>query len=140
MQRAQERAAAKNLEPGTVSDFAVLPSLSDSHLVSVTHYCGMAFETESRSVAESISLIRANEEAQAVLALAVFRKEVEAAHKADSSSAPGTAATGAASVTGDDGDPSLVEVPVLAATRANRGGIPKASLASRSGRRKAPRI
>ncbi|XP_071678493.1 uncharacterized protein [Lolium perenne] len=140
MQRAQERAAAKNLEPGTISDFAVLPSLSDSHLVSVTHDCGMAFETESRPVAESISLIRANEEAQAVLALAVFRKEVEVARKAASSSAPGPVATGAAPVSGDDGDPSLVEVPVLAATRANTGGIPRASLASRSGRRKAPRI
>jgi hypothetical protein len=75
-----------------------------------------------------------------VLALAVFRKEVEAARKADTSSAPGPAAAGAASATGCDGDPSLVEVPVLAATRANTGGIPKASLASRSGRRKAPRI
>ncbi|KAK1686642.1 hypothetical protein QYE76_047490 [Lolium multiflorum] len=140
MQRAQERAAAKNLEPGTISDFAVLPSLSDSHLVSVTHDCGMAFETESRPVAESISLIRANEEAQAVLALAVFRKEVEVARKATSSSAPGPVATGAAPVSGGDGDPSLVEVPVLAATRANTGGIPRACLASRSGRRKAPRI
>jgi hypothetical protein len=140
MQRAQERAAAKNLELGTISDFAVLPSLSDSHLVSVTHDCGMAFETESRPVAESISLIRANEEAQAVLALAVFRKEVEVARKAASSSAPGPVATGAAPVSGGDGDPSLVEVPVLAATRANTGGIPRASLASRSGRRKAPRI
>ncbi|KAK1662940.1 hypothetical protein QYE76_051099 [Lolium multiflorum] len=140
MQRAQERAAAKNLEPGTISDFAVLPSLSDSHLVSVTHDCGMAFETESRPVAESISLIRAKEEAQAVLALAVFRKEVEAARKAASSSDPGPVATGAAPVSGDVGDPSLVEVPVLPATRANTGGIPRACLASRSGRRKAPRI
>jgi hypothetical protein len=57
LQHAHERVAAKNLEPGTVSDFVILPSLSDTHLVSVTHDCGMAFETESHTVSETISLI-----------------------------------------------------------------------------------
>jgi hypothetical protein len=76
LQRAQERMAVKNLEPGTSSDFAFLPALSDSHLVSVTHDCGMAFGTESHTVSETIYLIRAKEEAQAALALAEFRKEV----------------------------------------------------------------
>jgi hypothetical protein len=82
LQRTQERATAKNLELDTVSKFAVLPALSDPHLVSVPQDCGMAFETQSHTVTETISLIRAKEEVQVALALAVFCREVEAARVA----------------------------------------------------------
>ncbi|KAK1612923.1 hypothetical protein QYE76_036596 [Lolium multiflorum] len=64
----------------------------------------------------------AEEEAQAALALAVFRKEVEAARKVGTTVESSPAAAGATSVMELGGDDSLVEVPVLAATRANMGG------------------
>ncbi|KAM0822434.1 hypothetical protein ACQ4PT_071491 [Festuca glaucescens] len=63
LQRAQERTAAKNLDIGTIKDFSVLPNLPDLHLVTVTHDCGMAFEREQHTVSETLSLIRAKEEA-----------------------------------------------------------------------------
>jgi hypothetical protein len=83
LQRAQERTATKNLDPtGKLDDFAILPKVSEPHLLEVTHDLGLAFTCESHSPQEALSLIRAKEEAQATLALAVFRKEVEAAHMA----------------------------------------------------------
>jgi hypothetical protein len=108
LQRAQERAAAKNLEPGTVSNFAVHPVLSDSHMVSVTHDCGMAFERESHTVTETISLIRVKEEAHVALPLAAFCKEVEATRAARSTVDAGATVVGATAEPLLGGDDSVL--------------------------------
>jgi hypothetical protein len=140
LQRAQERTAVKNLDSGTSNDFAVLPGLPDSHLVTVSHDCGMAFVLEQHTVSETLSLIRAKEEAQAALALAAFRREVELARAARSTAGEDTMVVGATGCPPLDTDSTLVDVPVLAATRANTGGKSKAVLAPRPGRRKARRL
>jgi hypothetical protein len=70
MQRAQERTASKNLEGNpnptsslpSLSQFSVLPILSDLHLETVAHDSGLAFTLESGSTTETLSLIRAKEE------------------------------------------------------------------------------
>ncbi|KAM0830857.1 hypothetical protein ACQ4PT_065941 [Festuca glaucescens] len=65
MQRAQGRAASKNLEGNpnptsslpSMSQFSVLPALSDSHLETVAHDFGLAFFLESGATSETLSLI-----------------------------------------------------------------------------------
>jgi hypothetical protein len=89
MQRAQEFTAAKNLDPlGTVptsplaSEFVVLWDILDEHLATVAHDSGLAFTVEAGTMTETISFIRAKEEAQAALALTAAHgthKEVDEA-------------------------------------------------------------
>jgi hypothetical protein len=89
MQRAQEFTAAKNLDPsGTVptpplaSEFVVLWEILDEHLATVAHDSGLAFTVEAGTMTETISFIRAKEEAQAALALTAAHgthKEVDEA-------------------------------------------------------------
>jgi hypothetical protein len=139
LQRAQERTAARNLEPtGTdESNFRLLHKYSDAHLLKVTHDSGMAFHCASRPETEVLSLIRAKEAAQASLAQAAYRKECEAA-KAAKESTPL-----APEVTTDQGEEecanALVDVPILTAPHANTRGKSKVMLAARRGRRKGAR-
>jgi hypothetical protein len=87
LQRAQEWAASKNLEGNlpaptplpSITSFLVLPSLTDSHLEEMAHDSGLAFTLEKGSVLDTLSFIRAKEEAQATLALAAFRRKQDAA-------------------------------------------------------------
>jgi hypothetical protein len=131
-------AGTRNLDPsGKLDDFAILPKVSDEHLLKVTHDSGLAFTCESHSPQEALSLIRAKEEAQAALALAVFRKEVEAARSvplAPSSSV----VVGITAATDRESESMLVDIPVMAAPQPNLGRS-KAVLASRRGRRKGAR-
>jgi hypothetical protein len=123
LQRAQERAASKNLEGNIptvtplppISSFIVLPSLSDSHL-EVAHDSGLAFTLEKETISDTLSLIRAKEEAQAALALAAFRQEQDAARSAAEVppavvDADGAASTATAATV--SGDSSWEELPTL---------------------------
>jgi hypothetical protein len=76
MERAQRRAAVKNLETGT---FTTLDSLSDDHLSSVAADSCVVFTPAAGTPVEAISLIREKERVQAALAAAAFRKEQELA-------------------------------------------------------------
>jgi hypothetical protein len=139
VQRAQERTATKNLDPtGKLDDFAILPKVSEPHLLEVTHGLGLAFTCKSHSSQEALSLIRAKEEVQATLALAVFRKEVEAARMAGLAAPPAPASAvvvGTTATTDRESESILVDIPVMAASQPNFGRS-KAVLASRRGRRK----
>jgi hypothetical protein len=141
LQRAQSRAAAKNLEDtGNSSDsdlegFALLHKADDTHLASVAHDSGLAFALECGSQSEILSLVRAKEAAQAALAKAAFRKA-----EADRLVAIPT-------LGGSDGTVGAVSPPpepaqevcpsefVVAPRRANHRGKAKPVLASRRGRR-----
>lgn len=75
LDRAERRAAAKNLCPPGASTFAspvrlVLPSISDSHLVHVLSDVGVSLDGNVGSTSSLLSLIRANEVAQAAIAKA----------------------------------------------------------------------
>ncbi|XP_071677232.1 uncharacterized protein [Lolium perenne] len=91
LQRAQERTASKNLEGNpkppsslpTLAQFSALPALSDAHLEVVAHDSGLAFTLESGTTTETLSLIRAKEEAQAALAHAAFCRDRALAEAAE---------------------------------------------------------
>ena len=139
VEKAQRRAAARNLEStgfSSSSPFSVLQDLPDSHLASVVHDVGLAFAVETGREAEVLSLIRAKEAAQAAIAEAVFRRDMEVVKAA--ATVPG----GADGVVGateeaprlEAGIPSLA--PPSAAPKANGRGTAKTKLAARRGRRK----
>jgi hypothetical protein len=134
MERAQHRTASKNLDPaGTFTPLAHLP---DDHLSSVARDSGLSFMMEKHTEAEILSLVRAKEAAQALLAQAALRKEASLVDAGALSlpSAPGVVGTTPAS--GEVGQETLVDVSVQAAPQANKRSAP-ALLASRRGRRKA---
>ncbi|KAK1606979.1 hypothetical protein QYE76_030652 [Lolium multiflorum] len=134
MEKAQHRTASKNLDPaGTFTPLAHLP---DDHLSSVARDSGLSFMTEKHTEAEILSLVRAKEAAQALLAQAALRKEASLVDAGALSlpSAPGV--VGTTPVSGEEGQETLVDVPVQAAPQANKRSAP-ALLASRRGRRKA---
>jgi hypothetical protein len=133
MERAQERTASKNLEGNpkppsslpSLEQFSVLPVLSDSHLEVVAHDSGLAFSVESGTPAETLSLIRAKEEAQAALAHAAFCRDRALAEMAEASLVAPTAA-----LSEGLGSPPAPPSPMTTRRRAANS-----SVASRRGRR-----
>jgi hypothetical protein len=133
MERAQERTASKNLEGNpkppsslpSLEQFSVLPALSDSHLEVVAHDSGLAFSVESGTPAETLSLIRAKEEAQAALAHAAFCRDRALAEMAEASLVAPTAA-----LSEGLGSPPAPPSPMTTRRRAANS-----SVASRRGRR-----
>ncbi len=83
---------------------------------------------------EALSLIRAKEEAQAAFALAVFRKEAEAARSVPLAPTS-SVVVGTTTATDRESESTLVDIPVMAASQPNLGRS-KAVLASCRGRRK----
>ena len=59
----------------------VLPALADSHLLKVAHDCSISFPSLSVPSSEILSLVRANELAQADLAAAAAEMKVQANKK-----------------------------------------------------------
>ena len=87
VEKAQRRAAARNLETGNPSSsFAILQDLPDSHLAAVVHDVGLAFAIEKGTDSEILSLVRAKEAAQAAIAEATFRRDLAAAAQATAGS------------------------------------------------------
>jgi hypothetical protein len=77
MEKAQRLVAEKNLETGTVFD--ILDSHSDEHLSSILVDSSVMFVPSAGTPGEALSLLRAKEKVQAVLARVVAEKaEVEA--------------------------------------------------------------
>jgi hypothetical protein len=149
LQRAQERAASKNLEGNLpvvtplppIASFLVLTSLTDSHLEEVTHDSGVAFTLEKGSVSDTLSLIRAKEEAQAALALAAFRQEQDAVRAAVEVPPAVVDADGPASATTMatvSGNSSREELPTVTPGPTKRGAC-TISVTAHRGRRKLTR-
>jgi hypothetical protein len=76
MEKAQQRAAERNLEKG--NPFTVLDSLSDSHLSRVASDSCVVFTPSAGSPIEALSMIRAKERAQAALAEVAANREAAA--------------------------------------------------------------
>ena len=136
VEKAQRRAAARNLETGTLpSSFAILQDLPDFHLAAVVHDVGLAFAIEKGTDSEILSLVRAKEAAQAAIAEATFRRDLAAAAQATA---------------GSSSEPDRVEGSTLSETPGAAGpsaapsappirGVTGTRMTTRSGRRKTAR-
>jgi hypothetical protein len=118
MQKAQHRTASKNLNhAGTFTRLAHLP---DAQLSSVACDSGLTFMIETHSESNILSIMRAKEAAQALLAQAALRKE-PAQVGADAVVVPsGPGVEGTTPVASEEGQVTLVDILVQAAPQANK--------------------
>jgi hypothetical protein len=80
LEKAKRLAADRNLDSlAGMDDFSVLDSLPDSHLSSVLSDSCIVFTPSAGSPVEALSILRAREKVQAVLAVAALRKDRDSA-------------------------------------------------------------